>query len=74
MSRPRIYELVTVEYRSDPKFPGFTAIEITGPTAADVQLQMDRIYRSVERDGGQANFMGPSRRAGGYGALGGVSE
>lgn len=58
-----------VEYRSDPRV-GFTTVTIYGPTVESVQKEIDRAVRIIDRDGGLANFKGPRRCLGGYGAVG----
>jgi hypothetical protein len=74
INRALVYETVNVLLTSHPKHPGTTHIEITGPTSEDVQLEIDRVARSVERDGGLANFIGPGPVVGGYKAMGVVKE
>ena len=61
-----------VEYESDPKLEGRTAIKIVAPDRASVQFQMDKLFALVDRDGGFANFVGPHRAGSGWRALGEV--
>ena len=63
-------DTTNVQYESDPNLPGRTAIRITGPTRVGVQAQIDKAMRSVEDGTGFANFIGPARVVGGWGAMG----
>lgn len=65
-------ESVVVQYQSHPNVP-YTAVTIYGPTERDVQTEINRAMRAVEREGGNATFKGPRRiPSGGFGAIGEV--
>jgi hypothetical protein len=66
-------EQVVVTYQSHRSVP-FIAVKIYGPTAEEVQTEIDRAMRSAERDGSSAFFQGPSKVAGGWGAAGEVTR
>jgi hypothetical protein len=66
-------EQVVVTYQSHRSVP-FIAVKIYGPTAEEVQTEIDRAMRSAERDGATAFFQGPRRAAGGWGAIGEVTR
>lgn len=66
-------ESVVVQYQSHPNVP-YTAVTIYGPTEQDVQTEINRAMRAVEREGGSATFKGPRRiPSGGFGAIGEVT-
>lgn len=66
-----------VESEADPRRPGRTGYRITGSDAGSVQAAIDTITRAVDPtcggQSGHAQWMGPSRIADGWGALGVVT-
>lgn len=62
----------TVEYAVDPRQPGRICYHITHATRAAVQEIMDELCHRVSCGSGYANFVGPTRTATGYEALGQV--
>lgn len=67
---------VLVESQADPARPGRTGYRITGLTREAVQAKITQLTNSVDGLQGSpfgfANFVGPARVDGGYGALGEV--
>lgn len=67
---------VRVEREDDPNTPGRSAYRISGPSEAAVQDEIRKLMDSVDVAfggvPGRAQFIGPRRIAGGYGALGEV--
>lgn len=66
-------DCTVVAYRSHPLLP-FIEVTIYGPTEQAVQTEINRVMRSLERDGGgKASFHNPRRiPQGGYGTVGEV--
>ena len=68
--------IATVESQADLRHPGRIAYRISGSNAAAVQDAIDTLMAMVDasRGGfnGFANFIGPARINGGWGALGEV--
>lgn len=63
----------TVEYESDPRQPGRTAIRITGPSSGAVQAQITYCMNAAENmRNSAATFTAPVRAIEGWMALGEV--
>lgn len=50
-----------ISSQSDPDVPGLTAYIITGPTAQDVQLEINRLLWQFDTCPGEGHFRNPKR-------------
>lgn len=53
--------MTIINYESDPRKRGRTAVKIVGATAPDVQEAINRVMRAAENMCGKSEFIGPSR-------------